>query len=188
MVCSICGKDNAESSLYCDDCGAALQVKTAVGVSGKEKPLEEGVLLKDKYRIIKILKDNTLRHYLAELKDLPDQKVLIEEKITSVEEAEEPYVKNPLKRQFQYLSGIINLNLQVIYDYFTVETREYLVKEHMEGTSLAEISKEKKELVTSQNVVKWAIAVCDGLAELHARKLIHRNIQPSNLFLAAVAH
>lgn len=184
MICSICGKDNAEGGLYCDDCGADLQVKTAVEVSDKEKPLDEGVLLKDKYRIVKVLKDNALRHYLAELKDLPDQKVLIEEKIISVQEdAEESYIKNPLKRQFQYLSGIINLNLQVIYDYFASDNREYLIKEYIEGTSLAEISKKEKNLITSQNVAKWAIAVCDGLAELNSRKLIHRDIQPSSIFL-----
>lgn len=59
----------------------------------------------------------------------------------------------------------------------------YVVMELLEGRSLARILRERGALEVSE-AVRYALEACEGLAEVHARGAVHRDVKPSNLFLA----
>jgi len=59
----------------------------------------------------------------------------------------------------------------------------YLVLELLEGRDLASELLARGPLPWS-TVVPWMIAVCDALSELHAMDIVHRDVKPSNVFLA----
>jgi serine/threonine-protein kinase len=58
----------------------------------------------------------------------------------------------------------------------------YIVMEYLRGQPLDEIVGERGPLEV-QNAVEIGIQVCEGLAEAHARGIIHRDVKPANLFL-----
>jgi serine/threonine-protein kinase len=60
----------------------------------------------------------------------------------------------------------------------------YMVLEYLEGTDLAKALKNDGPLQT-QRAVDYALQVCEALAEAHAKRLVHRDIKPDNLFLTA---
>ena len=60
----------------------------------------------------------------------------------------------------------------------------YLVMEHLDGKSLADMAKDAGELLPIDLVVDWILEAIDGIAEAHSLGVIHRDIKPANLFLA----
>ncbi len=62
--------------------------------------------------------------------------------------------------------------------------KTFIVEEFIEGKSLLE-RLEEKNFLSETEAEKILLQMCDGLKELHARKIIHRDIKPSNLILQA---
>lgn len=62
----------------------------------------------------------------------------------------------------------------------------YLVMEYLEGKELSRAIKEGGPLAVQQAAL-FIVQACDGLAEAHARGIIHRDIKPGNLFIVARA-
>lgn len=62
----------------------------------------------------------------------------------------------------------------------------YLVMEYLEGKELSSVLKENGPLPV-QKAAFYLVQACDGLAEAHARGIIHRDIKPGNLFLTTRA-
>ncbi len=58
----------------------------------------------------------------------------------------------------------------------------YLVMEHLEGRSLAQVLREP-EPVGVEPAVLWVLQACEALAEAHAHGIVHRDVKPANLFL-----
>jgi eukaryotic-like serine/threonine-protein kinase len=60
--------------------------------------------------------------------------------------------------------------------------RPFIVMELLEGKDLRQVLLEHGRLPYEQ-VVTYALQVCEALAAAHALGIIHRDIKPSNLFL-----
>ncbi len=58
----------------------------------------------------------------------------------------------------------------------------YMVMEYLEGHSLAQLL-EMQGRLDVESATEYAIQVCEGLAEAHARGIVHRDVKPDNLFL-----
>jgi serine/threonine-protein kinase len=58
----------------------------------------------------------------------------------------------------------------------------YMVMEYLEGHSLARVL-ELQGRLDLESAAEYAIQVCEGLAEAHARGIVHRDVKPDNLFL-----
>ncbi len=58
----------------------------------------------------------------------------------------------------------------------------YMVMEHLEGRDLGAVLADDgaQPVLTA---VEYVIQVCDGLAEAHARRIVHLDIKPENIFL-----
>jgi serine/threonine-protein kinase len=58
----------------------------------------------------------------------------------------------------------------------------YIVMEHLEGRDLAYVIDDAAE-VRIDDAAEWMIQACAGLAEAHARGIVHCDVKPENLFL-----
>jgi serine/threonine-protein kinase len=59
----------------------------------------------------------------------------------------------------------------------------FMVMEYLEGDDLSAVLRARNS-VPFEEVVRWILEACTGLAEAHARGLVHRDLKPGNLFLA----
>lgn len=58
----------------------------------------------------------------------------------------------------------------------------FMIIEHLEGSSLGELL-ERRGALPVREATRYALEVCEALAEAHALGIIHRDIKPANLFL-----
>lgn len=59
----------------------------------------------------------------------------------------------------------------------------FIVMEHLDGLDLAATIRVRRTFAINE-VVGYALQLCDALAEAHALGIVHRDLKPSNLFLA----
>jgi eukaryotic-like serine/threonine-protein kinase len=64
----------------------------------------------------------------------------------------------------------------------TDENIPYLVMERLHGRDLARVVEGEPELSTRE-IVRWMLAVCDAMTTAHAAGVVHRDLKLSNVFL-----
>jgi outer membrane protein assembly factor BamB/tRNA A-37 threonylcarbamoyl transferase component Bud32 len=113
--------------------------------------------------------------------------VAVKEMISEVRDQfmREMIVKN-FEREANLLATLSHPSIPRIYDYFTQDERSYLVLEFIHGKDLEAILSESQELFPVEQVVGWAIELCDVLDYLHTHKpepIIFRDMKPSNVMI-----
>lgn len=74
-----------------------------------------------------------------------------------------------------------------LYDYFSYEGYDYIVKRYISGSSLSEIRKElqsKGMSMSRSDIESWLDSICLILDQMHRFGIIHRDISPGNLILS----
>lgn len=74
-------------------------------------------------------------------------------------------------------------NIVDVYDFFEENNTVYMVMEYMDGVTLKSYILEQGGKINSEMAVGAAISVLDALREVHKEKFIHRDINPSNIFI-----
>ena len=85
-------------------------------------------------------------------------------------------------REGQVIASLMHPNLATIYDMDSVDGLPYLVIEFVEGESLAEII-EREAPVPASPGIALAVQICRGLAYMHERGVVHRDIKPQNILV-----
>ncbi len=90
------------------------------------------------------------------------------------------------EREASLLATLNHPSIPKIYDYFMASGRIYLVLEFIEGQNLEDLLESSPEPLDEEQVVRWAIQICDVLSYLHNRKpepIIFRDMKPSNIMI-----
>jgi len=118
--------------------------------------------------------------------------VAVKEMINS---APDPLVRKTIVQNFEREANIlVTLNhpaIPKIFDFFTFEERSYLVLEFINGLDLEAILKRSPEPIREDQMIIWAIEICDVLEYLHNHKpepIIFRDVKPSNLMVNQQNH
>lgn len=74
-------------------------------------------------------------------------------------------------------------NIVDVYDFFEENNTAYMVMEFMDGMTYKAYIKSQGGKVQQHIAVNVALAVLDALREVHKTKIIHRDINPSNVFI-----
>jgi hypothetical protein len=89
-----------------------------------------------------------------------------------------------LRREAAALGLAWHPNVVEIYDDGHLpDGTSYLVMERLHGESLAARLKRKGQLTPAESL-PIALEICDALAAVHAAGIVHRDVKPSNIFLA----
>ncbi len=116
------------------------------------------------------------------------------EKIVAVKEmisqATDPEIQKTIvegfEREANILATVSHPSIPTIYDYFTLGTRSYLVMEFIEGDNLEIKLQQRRAPFNEEEVIAWAIALCDVLDYLHTHEpepIIFRDIKPANVMI-----
>jgi outer membrane protein assembly factor BamB/tRNA A-37 threonylcarbamoyl transferase component Bud32 len=89
------------------------------------------------------------------------------------------------EREANILASLSHPAIPKIFDFFTEGNRSYLILEFVEGKNLEKLLEERRKPFSQEEVIDWALQVCDVLAYLHshAPPVIFRDMKPGNLML-----
>ncbi|MBQ3164180.1 MAG: serine/threonine protein kinase [Lachnospiraceae bacterium] len=93
-------------------------------------------------------------------------------------------VRQSLIMEMDLLKKLHHPNLPSISDIIDQDNNFLIVMDYIDGVTLQDILKENGAQ-SQENVVNWALQLCDVLDYLHTRKppIIYRDIKPSNIML-----
>lgn len=88
------------------------------------------------------------------------------------------------RREARIMGSLCNGHVLTVYDFGDAPGGPYLALEVMDGGSLsARLAREGP--VDGARALDWTAQILDGLAALHGQGVIHRDVKPENVFLAA---
>lgn len=90
------------------------------------------------------------------------------------------------EREARTLSLVVHPNVVTVHDYGSDDGRLFLVMEYVDGVTLDEVVRKRGRLPPDEAAVTVA-QVAEGLAEIHAAGVVHRDIKPQNIVMRELA-
>lgn len=153
------------------------------------EPLIAGQMLQERYEVLRRLGvgGQGLAYLCQDISDLLDahhQEVVLKETILPV--FVETTVRQQALERFQQEAEMLEKldydGVVKLVDYFIEDHRGYLVLEHIDGKNLRQLVQEGGA-VPEDEARDLALQMCDILAYLHDKGVIHRDFTPDNLIL-----
>ncbi|MFQ5922320.1 MAG: PQQ-binding-like beta-propeller repeat protein [Anaerolineales bacterium] len=152
--------------------------------------LEPGVTLQERYLVLALHGAGGMSSvYRARDLHFPNvtKTVAVKEMINmATDPAMHEMIVRNFEREADLLATLSHPAIPRIYDYFTHESSSYLVMEFIDGKDLEAVLRESEDFLPEDQVVKWAIELCDVLNYLHNHKpqpVIFRDVKPSNIMI-----
>ena len=89
--------------------------------------------------------------------------------------------KERLEREARAIAALSHPNICRLYDVGSQDGTSYLVMEYLEGETLAD--RLSKGPLPLEQVLKYAIEICEGLEQAHRSGVVHRDLKPGNVML-----
>jgi hypothetical protein len=105
-------------------------------------------------------------------------------KVLSPQLAADPAFAARFEREARHAAGLSHPNLVTVFDSGVDGTLPFIVMELVEGRTLRQVLDEARVLPAG-HAVGIAIAVCEALEAAHSAGIVHRDITPANIVLAA---
>jgi len=159
-------------------------------LSKPRRQLEAGVTLLDRYLIQEVIGVGGMGSvYRARDLHFPNvvKLVAVKEMINvAPDESIRKTILQNFEREANLLATLTHPSIPRIYDYFSEDDRSYLVLEYIHGQDIEAIISEASGFLTEEQVLTWAIELCDVLSFLHNHKpdpIIFRDMKPSNVMI-----
>lgn len=157
--------------------------------------LQPGFLLVDRYLIQEVIGMGGMGSvYRARDLHFPNVVRLVAVK-EMINQAPDPLVRQTIVQNFEREANILatldHPSIPKIFDYFSHEERSYLVLEYVHGKDLEAILTQADGFFPEDQVIGWAIEICDVLQFLHNHKpepIIFRDMKPSNIMVNQQNH
>ena len=160
-----------------------------------DKELQPGSILVNRYAIQEVIGIGGMGSvYRARDLHFPNVVKLVAVKEMIIQ-ARDPLVRQTIVQNFEREANILvtldHPSIPRIFDYFTQNERSYLVLEYVQGKDLDELISHMQAPYPEEQVIQWAIELCDVLSYLHNHKpepVIFRDIKPSNIMVNQYNH
>lgn len=174
-VCPQCGGEYETGDRFCPRDGAPLRPK------GGSDPLI-GRVIADRYLILARLGEGGMgRVYVAEHVKMNRQCAI---KVMNPSLMNDPESARRFAREASNAARILHPNVAAVFDYGEADRIVYLVMEYVDGDSLSTII-ERDHVLDPRRAIDVARQIADGLSAAHELGLIHRDLKPDNVIVAA---
>jgi serine/threonine protein kinase len=103
-------------------------------------------------------------------------------KLLSTDKASDKIIKRFIQ-EARIAATLEHPNVITLYGLRIQDQRIYMMMEYLPGGSLRDLLKQKGKLPVDQ-AVQMTLGICDGLAKLHSKSIIHRDIKADNILLS----
>ena len=150
-------------------------------------PLAPGIIIKDRYEIINLIKTGGMGAVYRALDRLLDRICALKELIPPYGTPEEQ-IKSAewFMREGKLLARLDHPSLPKVFDYFLLKDRYYLVMTFIEGEDLeSKLKREGNPGLPEKKVTEWARQILNILDYLHKETppVIYRDIKPANIMI-----
>ncbi len=139
-----------------------------------------GDIVQGKFRVERIVGRGGMGIVIEATNVQLDQKVALKLLATG---AEDPTMVDRFSREARAAARLKSEHVARVYDVGKDTLYgPFIVMEMLDGKTLAELLAEIKR-VQLHRAIEYVIDACEGLAEAHARGIVHQDVKPANLFL-----
>jgi predicted Ser/Thr protein kinase len=187
-LCFRCGQQNRDSAQTCSNCRASFSGEPQLGrietpppmhTQLIEKPLIGHTILKERFRILRLLGRGGMGEiYLAEDARL-QRKVAIKSIIAQY--IQDQSAHGHLLREAQLASRLDHPNICTIFEIIEEEGNEYIVMQFIDGVTL---DKHIKDVALDRHAaVEIGLQIADGIMAAHEQGILHRDLKLANIML-----
>jgi serine/threonine protein kinase/tetratricopeptide (TPR) repeat protein/TolB-like protein len=145
-------------------------------------PLEPGVVLGERYEIVKSLGEGGMGAvYKAHDREL-DRLVAL--KVIRPDMAGNPEILRRFKQELILARQVTHKNVIRIFDMGMADGRKFITMDYIEGRDLKSILVERGKLPAAE-AVPIVQQICQGLEAAHAEGVVHRDLKPQNIMVDA---
>jgi eukaryotic-like serine/threonine-protein kinase len=178
QTCLGCGQTLEPNATHCSGCGAAVAKVEPTVVRGT-------TILDGKYAVERELGRGGMGTVLL-ARDLELER-MVAVKVLSPALKDQPEIITRFEREAKMLARLEHPNIVPIYAVGRHDDLPFIVMKNLEGETLTAYVSARGRL-DPQEVLIIARQLCGGLAFLHSRGIIHRDIKPGNIFIAPDGH
>ena len=180
-ACPACGRLYPDDAGFCPVDGKGLTSATQVPVATDGQDPRLGQLFCERYQVRRVVADGGMGRVYEAL-DMVDRRN-VAMKVLHADVARDEVAVERFKREFQVSTALPHPHIVEVLGFQPTHDGTYaLVMEFLYGEELRATLKRESTIPPSR-VVRMLSQVALALDEAHARKLIHRDLKPDNLFL-----
>ncbi|RKX65997.1 MAG: hypothetical protein DRP42_03985 [Tenericutes bacterium] len=143
--------------------------------------LVEGRIVNSKYKVIAHINQGGTADIYEAINIITGQSVALKVMKTLSENQISSAVER-FEIEIEILSKFNNENIVKYFDSFLIDERPSMAIELLSGLELNQIIKKKHNLSTKQTAI-IAIKIVTALMDIHSKKIVHRDISPSNIMI-----
>lgn len=134
------------------------------------------------YEIIRLLGQGGFATVYEAQDRMLDRRVAIKQ--LSIEKTKNQKNVKRFIQEARIAAGVEHPNMVTIYGLRIQDDRIYMILEYLSGGSLQDLIEQQGKMLLGQ-AIKMITGICEGLAKLHAKAIVHRDIKAENILLTA---
>ena len=180
-ACPACGRLYPADAGFCPIDGQQLMSATQVPVAAGGDDARIGQLMCNRYQVRRVVADGGMGRVYEALDMHERRNVAV--KILHPEVAQDQVSLERFKREFEVSKLLPHSHIVEVIDFQPTHDGSYaLAMEFLYGEELRNTLKREK-VMPPERVVRMLSQMAIALDEAHARKLVHRDLKPDNIFL-----
>ncbi len=173
--CPNCNNPYTPGDEACPYCGFVFPFSTDV--------LGPGTILQGRYKMNELAHAGGMGYvYFGNDTKLRDRQCVVKQVKEPVKSESE---LRKLEEEAVEMAKLNHPNVAMIFDHFVEGPFYFLIVEYIDGKTLSQIFNERQGQLTEEEVLRWAISMCEVTGYLHKEGIVHRDISPQNIMLTS---
>jgi serine/threonine-protein kinase len=180
-ACPICGRLYPDDAGFCPVDGSQLTSATQVPVLADSQDPRIGQLMANRYQVRRVVADGGMGRVYEALDMQARRNVAL--KVLHPDVSRDEIAVQRFKREFEVSKMLPHDHIVEVLDFQPTSDGSFvLVMEFLYGEELRATLK-RETVIQPGRMVRMLSQAAIGLDEAHARKFVHRDLKPDNLFL-----